>query len=166
MAIKGMKSFYNVKIRWILMLNLTKKIMTKYKMFFMKMALDNPTNNQVLLNYEHLCGLQIMFGLSCILSLLKFVHDLIKFAQSKDVFVRDLVVAIKVYQGDVSNINCDQTLKFTNDNGPSNHCWSSKVKTSNCIRYLISILEFHIWPLNWISNRFQQFIRIWKPCCL
>jgi hypothetical protein len=107
MAIKGMKSFYNVKIRWILMLNLTKKIMTKYKMFFMKMALDNPTNNQVLLNYEHLCGLQIMFGLSCILSLLKFVHDLIKFAQSKDVFVRDLVVAIKVYQGDVSNINCD-----------------------------------------------------------
>jgi hypothetical protein len=48
-----------------------------------------------------------MFGLSCILSLLKFVHDLIKFAQSKDVFVRDLVVAIKVYQGDVSNINCD-----------------------------------------------------------
>ncbi len=68
----------------------------------MKMALDNPTNNQVMLNYDHLCDLQIMFGLSCILSLLKFVHDLIKFAQSKDVFVRDLVVAIKVYQGDVS----------------------------------------------------------------
>jgi hypothetical protein len=107
MAIKGTKSFQNVKIRGILMLSLAKKIMTKYKMFLIKMALDNPTNIQVMLNYEHLCDLQIMFGLSCILSLLKFVHVFIKFAQSKDVFVHDLVVAIKVYQGDVSNINCD-----------------------------------------------------------
>jgi flagellar biosynthesis protein FlhB len=88
-------------------LSITKKIMTKHKMFLMKMALDNPTNNQVILNYEHVCDLQIMFGLSCILSLLKFVHVLIKFAQSKDVFVHDLVVAIEVYQGDFSNINCD-----------------------------------------------------------
>jgi hypothetical protein len=89
------------------MLSLAKKIMTKYKMFLMKMALDNPTNNQVMLNYEHLCDLQIMFGFFCILSLMKFVHVFIKFAQSRDVFVHDLVVAIKVYQGDFSNINCD-----------------------------------------------------------
>jgi len=61
------------------------------------MALDNLTNNQVMLNYEHLCDLQIMFKLSCILSLLKFVHVLIKFTQFGDVFVHDLVVAIKVY---------------------------------------------------------------------
>jgi hypothetical protein len=79
------------------MLNLAKKIMTKCKMFLMKMALDNLINNQVMLNYEHLCDLQIMFRLSYILSLLKFVHVLIKFTQSRYVFVHDLVVAVKVY---------------------------------------------------------------------
>ncbi len=36
--------------------------------------------------------------------LFKYVHAFIKFAQMKDVFVCDLGVAIKVYQGDLYNM--------------------------------------------------------------
>jgi hypothetical protein len=36
--------------------------------------------------------------------LLKYVHVFIKFAQMRDVFVCDLGVVIKVYQGDLYNI--------------------------------------------------------------
>jgi hypothetical protein len=43
------------------------------------MVMDNSTNQQVKFNFEHLCDLQIMFGLACILLFLEFVHVLIKF---------------------------------------------------------------------------------------
>jgi hypothetical protein len=46
----------------------------------MKMALDNLINQQAKKNYEHLCDLQILLGLACILPILEFVHALIKFA--------------------------------------------------------------------------------------
>jgi hypothetical protein len=68
-----------------------------------------------MLNYEHLCGIHILLGFACILPLLEFVHVLIKFAQSRHVFVCDLVVAIKLCQGDVYNMYCDKTSKFTVD---------------------------------------------------
>jgi len=48
---------HNVKIKWILMLNLAKKVVEKYKIFLVKMAMDNLINHQAKLNYEHLCDL-------------------------------------------------------------------------------------------------------------
>jgi hypothetical protein len=56
------------------------------------------------MNFEHLCDLWILFELTCILPLLEYVHAFIKFAQMKDVFVCDLVVIIKVCQGDQYNM--------------------------------------------------------------
>jgi len=41
------------------------------------------------------------------------MHALIKFAQSINVFVCDLVATIEVYQGDVYNMYYDQTSRFT-----------------------------------------------------
>jgi hypothetical protein len=64
---------------------------------------------------KHLCDLQIVFELACILPLLKFVHVLIKFAHMQNIFVCDLVVVIKVYQGDLYNMYCDQISKFDVD---------------------------------------------------
>jgi len=87
----------------------------------MKMTLDNPTNQQAMLNYEHLYDIHIFLGLVCILPLLESVHALIKFAQSKNVFVCDLVVAIKDCQGDVYNMYCDPTSKFI-----TNSFWAFK----------------------------------------
>ncbi len=62
-----------------------------------------------------------MFEFVCIMPLLKYVHALIKFARSKDVFVCDLVATIKVYQGDVYNMYCDQISKLT-----TNSFWAFK----------------------------------------
>jgi len=97
------------------MLNPTKRVVAEYKTMLVKMTLDNPTNQQVMLNYEHFCDIHIFLGLACILPLLESIHVLIKFAQSKDVFVCDLVVPIKDCQGDVCNMYCDPTSKFTTD---------------------------------------------------
>jgi hypothetical protein len=105
-----------VKTRWILMLSHAKRFMAKYKTLLVKMALDSPTNQQVMLIYEHFCDLHILLGLVCILHLLKSMHALIKFAQSRNVFVCDLVATIKVCQSDVYSMYYDQTSKFTIDN--------------------------------------------------
>ncbi len=55
MVTKGNKIFQNVKTRWISKLSHAKTIMAKYKIVLVKMALDNPTNLQAMLNYEHFC---------------------------------------------------------------------------------------------------------------
>ncbi len=41
--------------------------------------------------------------------MLESMHAFIKFAQMQDIFVCDLVAAIKVYQGDFYNMYYDQT---------------------------------------------------------
>ncbi len=48
MATKGNKILQNVKIRWISMLNPTKKVMVRYKTLLVKMTLDNLINQQVM----------------------------------------------------------------------------------------------------------------------
>jgi hypothetical protein len=94
---------------------LPKELWKNTKLLFVKMTLDNPTNQQAMLNYEHICDIHIFLGFVCIFPLLDSVHALIKFAQSRDVFVCDLVVSIKDCQGDVHNMYCDSTSKFTID---------------------------------------------------
>jgi hypothetical protein len=113
MQIKGNKILRNVKTRWISMLSLAKRMMAKYRTLLVKMALDNPTNQQTKLNYENLFDFQVLFRHVCILPLLEFVHAFIKFAQMRDVYVCDLVVVIKVCQGDINMMYCHQTSKFT-----------------------------------------------------
>jgi hypothetical protein len=98
------------------MLSPTKKMMAQYKTLLVKMALDNTTNQQAKLNYEKLCDLQVLLGLSYILPLLESIDALVKFAQMKDVSVCDLVATIKLCQSDIYMMYCDQTSKFTIDN--------------------------------------------------
>jgi len=97
------------------MLSPTKKIMVEYKTLLVKMALDNFTNQQAMLNYEHFCDLQLLLGLVCILPLLEFC-TFSSSLQSKDLFACDLVATIKVYPSDVYNMYCDQTTRFIVDN--------------------------------------------------
>jgi hypothetical protein len=121
----------------------------------MKMTLDNPTNQQAMLNYEHLYDIHIFLGLVCILPLLESVHALIKFAQSKNVFVCDLVVAIKDCQGDVYNMYCDPTSKFI-----TNSFWAFKslleLKHENIHMHRIVDVKFGIphlaFELKWPAN--------------
>ncbi len=80
------------------------------------MAMDSFTNHQAKLNYEHLCDLQILLVLACILPLLESIHALVKFAQMQDMFVCDLVAIVKVCQVDIFNMYCDQNSKFSINN--------------------------------------------------
>ncbi len=81
METQGDKIIHNVKTRWISMLNLAERVLVEYITLLVKMAMDNFTNHQAKFNCEHLCDLQILLELSCILPLLEFVNVLIKFAQ-------------------------------------------------------------------------------------
>jgi hypothetical protein len=76
------------------------------------MVLDNHINQQAKQIYEQLCDLQILLGLAYILPLLESMHALIKFAHMWDVFVCNLVVAIKVYQNDLYNMYLEQSSNF------------------------------------------------------
>jgi hypothetical protein len=136
---KGNKILQNVKTRWISMLSLAKGEMEKYKILLVKMALGSLTNQQAKLNYENLCDIQVLLRLAYILPLLEFVHTFIKFVQMKDVYVCDLVVVIKVCQGDIYiyMMDCDQTSKFTTDNfWVFKSLLESSMRTSRCGGYL------------------------------
>jgi hypothetical protein len=50
MVKKEKKILQNVQTRWIFMLSPTKRIVEKYKYLLVQMALDSPTNQQVMLN--------------------------------------------------------------------------------------------------------------------
>lgn len=65
MATKGNKIIWIVKLRWILMLNLAKKSMVEYKTFLVKMTLDNPINQQAMLNYTFVTS-NFNFAWTCV----------------------------------------------------------------------------------------------------
>jgi hypothetical protein len=60
-------------------LNLAKRMMAEYKTLLVKMAMDYNLDQPTKLNYEHLCDLQILLELACILPMLESMHVLIKF---------------------------------------------------------------------------------------
>jgi len=84
------------------------------------------------MNYKHLCDLQILVIFTYILPLLELIHSLIKFAQMKNVFMCNLVVVIKVCQGDVYNMYCVLPGSLQITFGHSNHCWNFNTITSKC----------------------------------
>lgn len=78
-------------------------MLTKYKTLLLKMAMDSLVNHQAKFNYEHMCDLQIFLCFAYILLSLEGLNVFIKFGQMQDIFVCDLVVDVKVCQGDVYN---------------------------------------------------------------
>ncbi len=61
------------------------------------------------------CDLHIFLGFAYISPLLESMHALIKFAQSRDVFVCDLVATIRFCQDDIYNMYYYETFKFIVD---------------------------------------------------
>jgi hypothetical protein len=52
-------------------------------------------------NMLNLCDIDMILGLWCVLPMTKSINVLVKFAQSKDVFVHDYIIAIKICQVDL-----------------------------------------------------------------
>jgi hypothetical protein len=61
---KGNKIFKNIKTRWISMLSFSKKILNEYKGLVIKMVEDNVIIDTTKTNYELLCNLEMLLGLS------------------------------------------------------------------------------------------------------
>jgi hypothetical protein len=81
METKGNKILRNIKIKWISMLNPVLHMLSKYRIFFLKMALDVATITSTKSNLCLLTNVEMLLGLNVVMPLLEAMHSLIKFAQ-------------------------------------------------------------------------------------
>jgi hypothetical protein len=95
METQGNKLVKNVKTRWLLMLEPTKRVMSEYRTL-VKMALEYTNNSSAKVNFELLCDIEVLYSLAILLPMLEKVDSLMKLAQARDVFVVDYVAAIKL----------------------------------------------------------------------
>jgi hypothetical protein len=65
------------------MLSPSKRVLSEYKALVVKMVEDNVIVDTTKINYELMCDLETLLGLSCIIPLLELVQGLSKFAQSQ-----------------------------------------------------------------------------------
>jgi len=57
-----------------------------------KIVADNGFVEVTKVNLMNLCDVSIISSLPCVLSMLEFVHGLMKFVQTKDVFMCDYIL--------------------------------------------------------------------------
>jgi hypothetical protein len=78
----------------------------------MKMHAKNPKNDTTSKNLSVLCDVELILGLPCLLPLLECVHKFIKIVQGRDIFVCNLVEAIKLAQLELYKLYCHYFTKF------------------------------------------------------
>jgi hypothetical protein len=97
------------------MLALFKILVFEYKSIVMKMSKGLPTNLVIAINYELLCDVERMMGLTYVLPMLEIVQNLSKLAQNKNSFICDFVVVVKMIQVDLYNLYVDPERHFSHD---------------------------------------------------
>ncbi len=112
MEIEGNKILWNIKTRWISMINLVKCGLFKYCILLMKMALDALIVPFAKSNLFLLTNVGTLLGLNTMMLMLQVIHSLIKFAQLKNIFVCDFIVVVKICEKDVYRMFCDQKSFF------------------------------------------------------
>jgi hypothetical protein len=81
------------------MISFVKHVLFKYRTLFMKMALETPRIPFAKSNLSLLIDVESMLGLNVMMSMLKAIHSLIKFAKLKDVFVYDFIAIVMIHEG-------------------------------------------------------------------
>ncbi len=76
------------------------------------MHVESSKNDAFLKNLNYLSDVELILKLACILSMLEYVHVLIKITQKKDVFVCDFVESIKLAQQQLYWLYCDPYAKY------------------------------------------------------
>jgi hypothetical protein len=87
MDIQSNKLLKNVKIRWIFILELTKRVMNEYCIIAVKIYLDFACNNFAKVKFEFVCDIEVLYRLVVLLALLKEVNNLMNLSQARDVFI-------------------------------------------------------------------------------
>ncbi len=63
-------------------------------------------------NLVNLCDVGTILGLPCVLPMLESINALMKFVQTRDVFVCDYIITIKIYQANLYKMYNDPTTSF------------------------------------------------------
>jgi hypothetical protein len=101
-----------VKTRWINMLPPLKWVGKKYKTLITKMVVDNNFVELIKAHLLNLCDTNIILGLPCILPMLEYVNGLMKFVQSRDVFMCDYITTVKHCQADLYKMYINLNTSF------------------------------------------------------
>jgi hypothetical protein len=119
---KGLKILNNVKTRWISLLEPLKRVLGEYKTLIAKMCEDaavkdlEPKAREAIEKAKHnldlLCDVGTLLALPCILPLLESVDSLMRFAQSRDIFVSNYVAAVKICQAELYEFYLDPKTSF------------------------------------------------------
>jgi hypothetical protein len=72
-----------------------------------------PINSVVATNYELLCDVETMMGLTCVFAMLEVVQSLSELVQNKNCFIYDFVAAMKFIQVDLYNLYVDLKQHFS-----------------------------------------------------
>jgi hypothetical protein len=101
-----------------------KRILGEYKTLIVKMCEDAAVKEPALTpkqatskefakhKCDFLCDIGTLLALPCVLPLLECVNELMKFAQSRDVFISDYVATVNIYQVDLYMMYMDLETSF------------------------------------------------------
>jgi hypothetical protein len=109
---KGLKILNKVHTRWISLLKPLKRISGEYKTLIVEFAQDTHQESTTRKNLSLLCDVSTLLALLCILPLLESINSFIKFAQVGDVFVSDMIAAMKICQAEIYMMYCDSATSF------------------------------------------------------
>jgi hypothetical protein len=113
----------------------------------------------------------MLLGLSYLLPLLKATDALIKFAQGKDVFIYDFVVAVKIYLANLymmyfdpsSNYQWEHLQVFSNV-VENNFATIIQDRVTN-INNGMETLAFHMVGHNYVTHIFNPLIKVKQHVC-
>ena len=86
----------------------------------MKMGLSAVDENEsaTARNFDVLCDIQVLLSMVCLVPLLKVVYSLIQFAQGRNIFIGDFVVAVKVCEGQLYRMFVDAQFAYGKEEFP------------------------------------------------
>jgi len=76
------------------------------------MRVESPKNDIAKKNLNVLCDVELILGLPCLLPFFECVHKFIKIMQGRDVFICNIVEAVKLGQLELFKLYCHFFTKF------------------------------------------------------
>lgn len=121
---EGLRMLKNVKTRWVSLLAPLRRVMGEYKTLIAKMCEDATVKEPEMThkemaaresarrNYDLLCDVGTLLALPCVMPMLESMDFLVKFAQSRNVFVSDYVAVVRICQAELHQMYSDHTTAW------------------------------------------------------